>query len=331
MSVSERPGLVLSSGVLWYMQPCCVCQVHQEIRFGGFSSSSNPVSMGLKTASVAWEVPFLLQIQPEQRVREPGCDDHSRADSTWCRVLLARTMTRRASICLPNPDTRLSYVRTALFFAQGGILNNLPPEQLQSFDAVMVRPRTLPPAGSSASDTSAEGGSSDSTVAAPGLNVEGAPDDLKGSGIGGDEAPSEQQQRQTGHVLSTCAVGAKASGCEEAGAGSGVTSAVAGTPATNASGGASEEGGGGGGMTITVSQAGGMVPGCSFRLFCIPEVWRQLQDLRESPRLFPSTLSRTCGCVAWPKGEARCSWRPVALVTLALFFLRVIPFGCSPS
>ncbi|CAN0037138.1 unnamed protein product [Ectocarpus sp. 8 AP-2014] len=148
----------------------------------------------------------------------------------------------------------------------GGILNNLPPEQLQSFDAVMVRPRTLPPAGSSASDTSAEGGSSDSAVAAPGLNVEGAPDDLKGSGIGGDEAPLEQQQRQTGHVLSICAVGAKASGCEEAGAGSGVTSAAAGTPATNASGGASEEGGGGGGMTITVGhgksvyELGGVMP-----------------------------------------------------------------------
>lgn len=144
-------------------------------------------------------------------------------------------------------------------------MNNLPPEQLLSFDAIMVRPRTPPPAVSSASDTSAAGGSNDPTATvsatAPGLNVEGAPDDLKGSSSIGrsDDAPSEQQQQkqQTGHVLSTC-TGAKASAGGEVRAGAGVTSVAAETTATNASGGASE-GGGGGGMTITVSQAGGMV------------------------------------------------------------------------
>lgn len=190
-------------------------------------------------------------------------------------------------------------------------MNNLLPEQLQSFDAVMVRPRTPPPAGSSASDTAVAGGSSDSTIAAPGLNVEGAPEGLKCSGIGrGDGEPSEQQQqRQTAHVLSTCAAGAKASGGgdvdrhEEAGAGSGVTLVAAGTPATNAGGGASKEGGGGGGgMTITVSQAGGKWFGLPVSLVLRPRSLEEVPRLagKSSPAQVDATaVSRTSGCVVW--------------------------------
>lgn len=66
--------------------------------------------------------------------------------------------------------------RLASCFCAGGILNNLPPEQLQSFDAVMIRPRAVAPAGS------LDGAAS---TAPPGAVLVGS------SGGGDDEMTSE--------------------------------------------------------------------------------------------------------------------------------------------